>query len=236
MTARAGPPPHSWALAPKEAVALQKRLARAVVRSDRLGPGGRRGLKRIAGLDVAFADSGRVTRAGAVLLTYPGLALLDRARIERPTTFPYVPGLLSFREVPALLEAVGRLGQTPDLVFCDGHGYAHPRRFGLACHLGLWLDLPAVGVAKSRLTGRHAEPGPAKGDFAWLLADGPLRPGERIGAVLRTRERTRPVYVSAGHRVSLRTALALVLACTTRYRLPEPVRLADALSKAGRAA
>ena len=234
MRTRAAAPLHAWDLSPKDAIALQKALAGAVVRSDRFGPGGRRAIRRLAGVDAAFADGGRVIRAAAVMLDYPGLVQTGEALIERPTAFPYVPGLLSFREVPALLEALGQLSSAPDLILCDGHGYAHPRRFGLACHLGLWLDIPAIGVAKSRLTGSHDEPGPAKGDVAWLLADKGARPGERIGAVLRTRERVKPVYVSAGHRVSLRTAVALTLGCATRYRLPEPTRLADKLSKAHR--
>ncbi|MDE0201797.1 MAG: deoxyribonuclease V [Rhodospirillaceae bacterium] len=235
MRARAAAPLHAWDLSPKEAIALQKALAGSVVRSDRFGPGGRRAIRRVAGVDAAFADGGRVIRAAAVMLDFPGLVQTGDALIERPTAFPYVPGLLSFREVPALLEALGQLPQMPDLILCDGHGYAHPRRFGLACHLGLWLDVPTIGVAKSRLTGAHDEPGSARGDVAWLLADGGARPGERIGAVLRTREKVKPVYVSAGHRVSLRTAVALTLACATRYRLPEPTRLADKLSKAHRA-
>ena len=235
MRARAAAPLHAWDLSPKDAIALQKALAGAVVRSDRFGPGGRRAIRRVAGVDAAFADGGRVIRAAAVMLDYPGLVQTGEALIERPTAFPYVPGLLSFREVPALLEALGQLSSAPDLILSDGHGYAHPRRFGLACHLGLWLDIPAIGVAKSRLTGSHDEPGPARGDVAWLLADKGVRPGERIGAVLRTRERVKPVYVSAGHRVSLRTAVALTLGCATRFRLPEPTRLADKLSKAHRA-
>ena len=235
MRARASAPLHAWDLSPKDAIALQKALAGAVVRSDRFGLGGRRAIKRVAGVDAAFADGGRVIRAAAVMLDYPGLVQTGEALIERPAAFPYVPGLLSFREVPALLEALKQLSSAPDLILCDGHGYAHPRRFGLACHLGLWLDIPAIGVAKSRLTGSHDEPGPAKGDVAWLLADKGARPGERIGAVLRTRERVKPVYVSAGHRVSLKTAVALTLGCATRYRLPEPTRLADKLSKAHRA-
>ena len=234
MRARAAAPLHAWDLSPKDAIALQKALAGAVVRSDRFGPGGRRTIRRVAGVDAAFADGGRVIRAAAVMLDYPGLVQAGEALIERPTAFPYVPGLLSFREVPALLEALRQLPTMPDLVLCDGHGYAHPRRFGLACHLGLWLDIPAIGVAKSRLTGSHDEPGPARGDVAWLLADKGAPPGERIGAVLRTRERVKPVYVSAGHRVSLRTAVALTLGCATRFRLPEPTRLADKLSKAHR--
>ena len=235
MRARATAPLHAWDLSPKEAIALQKALAGAVVRSDRFGPGGRRAIERVAGVDAAFADGGRVIRAAAVMLDYPGLGVTDRVLVERPTAFPYVPGLLSFREVPALLEALARLPAAPDLILCDGHGYAHPRRLGLACHLGLWLETPTIGVAKSRLTGAHDAPGPATGDVAWLLADRGTRPGERIGAVLRTREKVKPVYVSAGHRISLKTALALTLAYTTRYRLPEPTRLADKLSKAHRA-
>ena len=231
MRARLAAPLHAWDLSPKEAIALQKELAGAVIRSDRFGPGGPRAIKRVAGVDAAFADGGRVIRAAAAVLDYPALVRSDEALVEQPTAFPYVPGLLSFREVPALLEVLGRLSSVPDLILCDGHGYAHPRRFGLACHLGLWLDTPTIGVAKSRLTGRHDEPGPVKGDVAWLLAGGGMRPRERIGAVLRTRDRVNPVYVSAGHRVSLKTAVALTLACATRYRLPEPTRLADKLSK-----
>ena len=234
MRPRADAPLHEWDLSPAQAIALQKALAGAVLRADRFGPGGRRAIRRVAGVDAAFADGGRVIRAAAVVLDYPGLVLTDQVLVERPTTFPYVPGLLSFREVPALLEALGQLPAAPDLILCDGHGYAHPRRFGLACHLGLWLDTPTIGVAKSRLTGSHDEPGPAKGDVAWLLAGKGERPRERLGAVLRTRERVKPVFVSAGHRISLRTALALTLACATRYRLPEPTRLADKLSKAHR--
>ena len=236
MRPRADATLHEWDLSPAQAIALQKALAGAVLRADRFGPGGRRAIRRVAGVDAAFADGGRVIRAAAVVLDFPGLVLTEQVVVERPTTFPYVPGLLSFREVPALLEALGRLPAAPDLILCDGHGYAHPRRFGLACHLGLWLDTPTIGVAKSRLTGSHDEPGPAKGDVAWLLAGKGDRPRERLGAVLRTRERVKPVFVSAGHRISLRTALALTLACATRYRLPEPTRLADKLSKAHLAA
>ena len=236
MRPRADAPLHEWDLSPAQAIALQKALAGAVLRADRFGPDGRRAIRRVAGVDAAFADGGRVIRAAAVMLEYPGLVLTDQVLVERPTTFPYVPGLLSFREVPALLEALGQLPAAPDLILCDGHGYAHPRRFGLACHLGLWLDTPTIGVAKSRLTGSHDEPGPAKGDVAWLLAGKGDRPRERLGAVLRTREQVKPVFVSAGHRISLRTAVALTLACATRYRLPEPTRLSDKLSKAHRAA
>lgn len=214
-------------LTPKQAVALQRRLAPRIETEDRLGPGGAAGIARVAGLDIAFAGAGRVTVAAAVLVRLPDLETIAQARVERPTRFPYVPGLLSFRELPAGIEAIERLPAPPEAVLCDGHGYAHPRRFGLACHLGLALDLPTVGVAKSRLIGTHDEPGPARGDWSPLL-DG----RETIGAVLRTRAGIKPLYVSIGHRLSLASACALVLRATGRYRLPEPLRRADRLSKA----
>jgi deoxyribonuclease V len=143
-----------------------------------------------------------------------------------------VPGLLSFREAPVLLAAIDKLTIFPDLLLCDGQGIAHPRRFGLACHLGLLLDLPTIGVAKSRLVGRHDEPGPIKGDWMPLL-HGEGAQEETIGAVLRSRTGVKPLYVSIGHRVSLASAIALVLRATPRFRLPETTRLADRLSKAG---
>jgi len=214
-------PLHGWGLSPAEARALQERLAPRVVRGDRLGP-----VRRVAGVDVGFEQGGRVTRAAVAVLAWPALELVDRAVARRPTRFPYLPGLLSFREIPAVLEALEALeGPDPDLILCDGQGLAHPRRFGLACHLGLLLDRPTVGVAKTRLVGTHEEPGPRKGDRA------PLRDGEEvIGAVLRTREGVRPLYISIGHRVSLPTAVRWTLACATRYRLPEPIRAAHRLA------
>lgn len=214
-------------LSPAEAIALQKELAHGVEREDRLGPEGLAGVKLVAALDIAFADQGRTTVAAAVLVRLPALETVAEVRIEQPTRFPYVPGLLSFRELPAGLVAIERLPERPHAVLCDGQGYAHPRRFGIACHVGLALDLPTVGCAKSRLIGTHDEPGPARGDAAALIDR-----GETIGAVLRTRTGTRPLYVSIGHRVRLDTALELTLRCTGRYRLPEPLRRADRLSKA----
>lgn len=206
--------------------------------SDRFSPGGRRTLKYIAGLDVAFEDGGKITRGAVVVLRLKDLVPVASALARRPTVFPYIPGLLSFREVPVLLDALAMLDIAPDILMCDGHGIAHPRRFGIACHLGLLTDLPAIGVGKSRLTGSHEEPGPDKGDWTPLVAKpkgGASKGGERatrLGNVLRTRSGVKPVYVSTGHRVNLSTALAITLRCTTRYRLPEPVRLADKLSKA----
>lgn len=211
---------HRWDLTPREAMALQRELAPRVIREDRLGD-----VRCVAGVDVGFEEGGRLTRAAVVVLDFPALTIRERMVARVPTGFPYVPGLLSFREVPAVLEAFARLESTPDLVLCDGQGYAHPRRFGIACHLGVLLDVPTIGAAKSRLLGEHPEVPPERG--AWVpLTD----QGEVIGAVLRTRARTRPLYVSAGHRVSLETAIHWTLACTPRYRLPETTRAAHRLA------
>jgi deoxyribonuclease V len=178
-------------------------------------------LRRVAGVDVSYDRGSPWLFAAVVVLDAESLAPLACASVRRRATFPYVPGYLSFRELPPLLEAFGKLGHQPDLVLCDGHGRAHPRRFGFACHLGVALDVPSVGVAKSRLVGTHREPGPRRGATAALRHE-----GETIGSVLRTREGVKPVYVSIGHRVSLATARSLTLRFTPRYRLPEPLRAA----------
>lgn len=212
---------HPWNLTPAEAIRLQRQLAERVEVDDRLPAE----IHSVAGVDVGFEAAGRVTRAAVVVLSFPGLAPLHQAVARRPTEFPYVPGLLSFRELPAVLEALAKLPELPDVILCDGQGRAHPRRFGIACHLGVLLDIPTVGVGKSRLVGRHEEPGPNRGDSAPLL-DG----DEVIGAVLRTRPGVKPLYVSGGHRVALETAVELVLACTGRYRLPETTRGAHRLA------
>lgn len=212
---------HPWNLSPGEAIALQRELAERVETSDRLPDA----LHTVAGVDVGFEDAGRVSRAAVARLRFPDLAPLDHAIGRRPTTFPYVPGLLSFRELPAALEALRQLPELPDVLLCDGQGRAHPRRFGIACHLGVLFDRPTVGVGKTRLIGTHAEPGPNKGDWTPLLDK-----GEVIGAVLRTRPGVKPLYVSGGHRVGLETAIALTLACVTRYRLPETTRAAHGLA------
>lgn len=211
---------HGWTLTPTEAVALQKELAGYVVETDRHGP-----VRHVAGVDVGFEDDGNITRAAVAVLAYPSLEPVESRLVRRPTRFPYVPGLLSFRELPAILDAVDTLSVKPDLFLCDGQGRAHPRRFGIACHLGVRLDVPALGVGKSRLTGTYVEPGEQKGDWS------PLRDGDEIiGAVVRTRASVRPVFVSVGHRVSLESAVAWTLACAPRYRLPETTRLADRLA------
>jgi deoxyribonuclease V len=211
---------HAWDVTPAQARAIQLEGHTRVVAQDRLGE-----VRRVAGVDVGFEAGGAVTRAAVVVLDFPSLRLVESAVVRLPTRFPYVPGLLSFRETPAVLEALARLAEPPDLLLCDGQGLAHPRRFGLACHLGVLADLPSIGVAKSRLIGTHGSLPEPKG--AWV----PLLDGEEtIGAVLRTRSGIAPLYVSIGHRISLPTAIRWVLACTTRYRLPETTRQAHRLA------
>ena len=211
---------HRWDLSPKEAVALQRQLAGRIESHDRIGE-----VHRVAGVDVGFEDDGRVTRAAVAVLDFPSLRLSETALARQPTRFPYVPGLLSFREAPAVLEALGQIRQTPDLLLCDGQGYAHPRRFGIACHLGLLTGLPAIGVGKSRLIGEYAEPGLEKGCWSPLLDK-----GETIGAVLRTRSGVAPLFISVGHRLSLASAIHYVLACCPKYKLPETTRQAHRLA------
>ena len=180
-------------------------------------------LRLVAGADVSYDRSSPALYAAVVVLDAESLEVAEVARATRRAEFPYVPGYLSFRELPPLLAAFERLRLRPDLVLCDGHGRAHPRRFGLACHLGIALDLPTIGCAKSRLVGEHREPGARRGAHA-ALRDGP----EVIGEVLRTRVGVAPVYISVGHRVNLATARRLVLRLTPRFRIPEPIRAAHA--------
>lgn len=213
---------HRWNLSPAEARALQTEYAHRVVRTDAFGP-----IELVAGIDIGFEDHGRTTRAAVAVLGLPDLALLEHALVRRPTDFPYVPGLLSFREIPAAVEALARLARTPDLLVCDGQGVAHPRRFGLASHLGWLFDVPSIGVAKSRLIGEFEPPGDRRSAWTPLTHE-----GEVIGAALRTRAGAKPVFVSTGHRVGLESALALALACTPRYRLPETTRQAHRLASA----
>ena len=207
---------HPWDVTPKEAVAIQKELAGRVVCEG--GPGR---VRRVAGVDCSVRQSEGLAIGAVVVLSYPALEVVEVAVAEAPLTFPYVPGLLSFREVPVLREAFRQVREPIDLLMVDGQGYAHPRRFGLACHLGLLLDVPSIGVAKSRLVGEHGPVDAARGSCAPLVHN-----GEAIGSVLRTRDSVSPLYVSAGQRISLRRAEQWVLRCCTRYRLPEPTRLA----------
>lgn len=217
---------HRWDISPKEAVGLQKELAGKVeVCALRGEP------RTVAGADCAFVDR-REVLAAAVLCDARTMETLAVSSARAACTFPYVPGLLSFREAPAVIQAVEGLSRRPDLLLCDGHGLAHPRRFGLACHVGLWLDLPTVGIAKSLLVGTHRMPGRKRRCRTQLRSD-----GEVIGAVVRTRTAVKPVIVSIGHRVTLTDAVAWTLRSARRVRLPEPSRRAhQAVSrlKAGR--
>ena len=199
---------------------MQRELRAHLILTDHLEP-----VRRVAGVDVGFEAAGTVTRAAVAVLRYPELDVLETATARCPTTFPYVPGLLSFRELPAVLAALEQLREPPDLLLCDGQGIAHPRRFGIASHLGLLVDIPAIGVAKTRLCGTHAEPPHQRGAWTPLRAD-----EEIIGAVLRTRIGVKPLYISPGHRIGLETALAYVMRCCTRYRLPETTRHAHRLA------
>ncbi len=216
---------HEWSLSPKQAIALQSQLAQQLESRDRINP-----VRYIAGVDIGFEEGGAVTRAAVVVLQWlpeeaPYLPVVEQVVHREPTRMPYIPGLLSFREIPAVLGAFAKLKTQPQLVMVDGQGIAHPRRLGVAAHLGLWLDLPTIGIAKSRLTGKHAEVGEARGDWVPLMAG-----QEVIGAVLRSRGNVKPVFVSPGHRLSLDTSLEWVMRCLGPTKLPEPTRLADRLA------
>ena len=215
---------HDWDVTPKEAVSLQRSLSERVVIEPLVI-----NVHFIAGIDVSVKDN-RV-RTAIVVFDLEDLSLVDSVTWEGSTVFPYLPGLLSFREIPAILPALELLSVRPDAVMLDGHGLAHPRRFGLACHLGVLLEMPSLGVAKSRLTGSYKEPGNTKGDSTTLT-----HKEEILGAVLRTRTNVNPVFVSVGHKMELGDALKLTLASTIRYKLPEPTRLAHHLSQKGKMA
>jgi deoxyribonuclease V len=209
---------HPWSRSVPSAIRLQERLRGRVVLRGRAGR-----IRRVAGADVSYDRGDDRLYAAAVVLGLPSLEILDVGRAVVTARFPYVPGLLSFREGPGVIRAFRRLRIEPEAVIFDGQGIAHPRGFGLASHVGLWLDLPSVGCAKRRLVGEEGETGPCRGDQAPLMMQ-----GRKIGVTLRTRPGVRPVYVSQGHRIDLPSAIRLVLRCTSRYRIPEPVRAAHA--------
>jgi deoxyribonuclease V len=207
---------HDWDLTPTEAVALQRELARRVVTDTPLAD-----CRLIAGADVSYNRFSSTFYAGVVVVRVEDGEVVERCGAVRDSPFPYVPGLLSFREAPALLEAFGKVESRPDAVMCDGQGLAHPRRFGIACHLGLWLDVPAIGCAKSHLTGTFEEPAKGAGSASPLRLGGDL-----VGEVVRTKARTKPVFVSPGHRIDVASATRWVLASCRGYRVPEPTRQA----------
>jgi len=210
---------HRWDVSPAEAIQIQEALRRRLDLGE-----ARRPTETVAGVDVSYDTRTPTVYAAVVLMRLHDHEILETATATRPATFPYIPGLLSFREAPAVLQAVTRLTRRPDCLLCDGQGIAHPRRFGLACHLGLLLDLPSIGCAKSVLVGEYQEPPEKRGGFRMLIDR-----GERVGIILRTRDGVEPVYVSPGYRMNTQQAREIVLKATGRYRVPEPTRQAHLL-------
>lgn len=204
----------------EEAKKIQQQLRHQVITKDQLQK-----VNYVAGVDVGFKDNYKITQAAIAVLNFPQLTLVESQLASTPTTFPYVPGFLSFREIPAILKALEKLTIIPDIILCDGQGIAHPRRLGIASHLGVLIDLPTIGVAKSLLVGKHEEIPLEKGNWKPLIDK-----DEIIGAVLRSRTNVKPIYVSIGHKISLPTALDYVMKCLTKYRLPETTRWADKLA------
>jgi deoxyribonuclease V len=212
---------HPWDLPPKEAVALQKQLASKVIRNSSMNLNE---VKTVAGIDTSYRNN--IACAAVVVLNLENLESVEFQTAVKPLDFPYIPGLLSFREGPVILAAMEKLSCSPDLLMFDGQGIAHQRRFGIASHIGLLEDLPSIGCAKTKLVGQYEEPDVERGNFGYLKDD-----GQTIGAVVRTRTGVKPVFVSIGHRVNLADSIKIVLRCCKGYRLPEPVRLADKLSR-----
>jgi deoxyribonuclease V len=210
---------HPWDMSPEDARKLQRKLAPLVIRKSELTT-----MKTVAGIDAGL--KGDIVCAAVVALAFPGLEVVARATATRRIPYPYIPGLLTFREGPAILDALGRLECKPDLLIFDGQGIAHPYRLGIASHIGLLADLPSIGCAKSRLCGRYQEPEVERGSHMPLVDR-----GETIGAVVRTRSGVKPVFVSIGHRMDLKTSIDVVLACCKGYRLPETTRKAHRLAE-----
>lgn len=206
-----------WKITPREAIHLQARLRERVVLEDAF-----RQIRYVAGADIAFDPATEEAFAGVVVYRFPSLEEVERRMARRRLQFPYVPGLLSFREIPILMAAFARLKTEPDLLLIDGHGRAHPRLFGIACHVGVLFDKPSIGCAKSLLVGEAGEPGLKSGSIAPLDYH-----GETVGTVLRTRDNTRPIFVTQGNRISLATAVKVVMKCVDGYRIPRPTREAD---------
>ncbi len=210
---------HRWDLSPAEAEAVQHQLAPHVIRANQFGP-----VRTVAG--VAVRGQGKLATAAAVLLSYPELEEITHTIASQAVDFPYIPGLRAFCEGPVILAALAKLRPAPDLLMVTGHGVAHPRRLGLASHLGLLLDLPAIGCAKAKLCGEYDEPEIERGSYTLLFEQ-----GETIGAVVRSRRGVKPIFISIGHRVDLLTAIGYVLDCCCGYRLPEPIRWAQRLAR-----
>ncbi|MFC4077121.1 deoxyribonuclease V [Salinithrix halophila] len=208
---------HPWKLNESEAIRLQKEWASKVIKEDQLND-----VQYVAGVDVAYDPHSEKLCAAVVVLDTESLQIVETAIADDQGHFPYIPGLFSFREIPPITQALKKLNTTPDLIVCDGQGIAHPRRFGLASHLGVLFDVPTIGCGKTKLIGEAKEPGKTRGDYAPLVDD-----GEVIGNVLRTQDRVKPIYISIGHRISLSTACDWIIKLSPRYRLPETTRQVD---------
>lgn len=211
---------HRWNVSLSEARQIQKQLSSEVIIEDCLNT-----VRYIAGVDVGFKNEQTTTYAAVTILTFPQLQICEYRHAATPTIFPYIPGLLSFRELPAILQALQKVKQQPDLILCDGQGIAHPRRLGIASHLGVITGFATIGVAKKRLVGEYTLPGQEKGNWEHLFYH-----HEIIGAVLRTRTKVKPLFISPGHKISTTTSVDFVLRCCTKYRLPEPTRLAHKIA------
>jgi deoxyribonuclease V len=212
---------HAWNVSVNEAVRIQETLRQEVVLERAFS-----GLRSIGGGDVGYSKGGILLIGGVVVLSFPEMELLDAATAYGEIPFPYIPGLLSFREGPILIEAMKKLRVRPDVMIYEGQGIAHPRGFGLASHLGLWLDLPSIGCTKTPLLKDYITPGTSQGSFQWIEKE-----GKKVGAVLRTREGVKPIFISPGHRIDLATSIQIVLAACRRFRIPEPLRRAHQMAR-----
>lgn len=212
-----------WPDTPADAVTIQNQLREQISIKDEFSR-----INVIAGVDVSYNITSNLTQAFIVLLDYQTLHLISSVKAIVPTTFPYIPGFLSFREIPAILEAMKQLPEIPQMLMVDGQGIAHPRHMGIAAHLGVLLNMPTIGIAKKKLTGFHQEPGMTKGDQTDLLE---YKTRHKIGTVLRSKDKVKPLFISPGHRVDQDSAVEIAMHCLTKYRLPEPTRIADKLSK-----
>lgn len=212
---------HPWKVNTERAIQIQENLKSRILQKNGLSE-----YKTIAGADVSYSKGKNSLSGAIVVLSFPDMNLIEQATASGEITFPYIPGLLTFREGPILIKTFQRLRKKPDLIIFDGQGIAHPRRIGLASHLGLWFDIPSIGCAKTLLTGEFKDPGPFKGDYEWIFKD-----GEKLGAVLRTKDLVKPLFISPGHRIDLYTSMNIVLKSCIRFRIPEPLRKAHQLSR-----
>jgi deoxyribonuclease V len=212
---------HSWNVSVNEAIGIQKALRKRIVLKNTFS-----GFKTIGGGDVGYSKDRNLLLGAVVVLSFPEMELLDRSTAHGKIPFPYVPGLLSFREGPILIEAMKKLKVKPDVMIFEGQGIAHPRGMGLASHLGLWLDLPSIGCTKTPLLRSPVSPAIFRGSFEWIEKE-----GERVGAVLRTKEGVKPVFASPGHRIDLMTSIQIILATCPRFRMPEPLRMAHQMTR-----